>query len=197
MMNENIFNNDKFKVAFVFEAATGTSKFSSKEAIADTLVCFDADNGVITKIISINKVEDAKPIADKTKFYFSFKSSGNNPTTVLRGSIGENKSSVQSLREIIVSEFGKFNKELGEGIRESLLSETSNLNELNILNNLKNFIEKIPNAVKGAKNKFVDIVTNIFDKISAAFDKIRNMGEKMLQGIMDFFGFEFDEQDQL
>ena len=194
MMNENIFNNDKFKVAFVFEAATGTSKFSSKEAIADTLVGFDADNGVITKIISIKKMEDAKPIADKTKFYFSFKSSGNNPTTVLRGSIGENKSSVQSLREIIVSEFGKFNKELGEGIQESLLSETSNLNELNVLNNLKNFIEKIPNAVKGAKNKFVDIVTNIFDKISAAFDKIRNMGVKMIQGIMDFFGFQFDEE---
>jgi hypothetical protein len=194
MMNEKIFNNDKFKVAFVFEAATGTSKFSSKEAIADTLVGFDADNGVITKIVSMKKVEDAKPIADNTRFYFSFKSSGKNPATVLRGAIGENKSSVQSLREIIVSEFGKFNKELGEGIQESLMSETSNLNELNVLSNLKNFIEKIPNAVKGTKDKFVDIVTNIFDKITAAFDKIKKMGEKMLQGIMDFFGFQFDEE---
>jgi hypothetical protein len=183
-------------LAFTFEAATGTSKFSSKEAVADTLVGFDADNGVVSKILTIKQMEDAKPIADATKFYFSFKSTGKNPMIAMRGQIGESKSKrkIQTLSEIIVSEFGKFNKELGEGIQETLMSETSNLNELGILNNLTNFIEKIPGAVKGVKDKFVEIVKNIFEKISDAFDAIKKLGEKIIDGLMDFFGFVIDEE---
>jgi hypothetical protein len=196
MLNEEIFNSEKFKLAFTFEAATGTSKFSTKEAVADTLVGFDADNGVVSKILTIKKIEDAKPIADATKFYFSFKSTGKNPMIAMRGQIGESKrkTKVKTLSEIIVSEFGKFNKELGEGIEETLMSEASNINELNILNNLTNFIEKIPGAVKGVKDKFVDIVKNIFEKISEAFDSIKKMGAKIIDGLMDFFGFDIDEQ---
>jgi hypothetical protein len=196
MLNDEIFNSEKFKLAFTFEAATGTSKFSSKEAVADTLVGFDADNGVVSKILTIKQMEDAKPIADATKFYFSFKSTGKNPMIAMRGQIGESKSKkkIQTLSEIIVSEFGKFNKELGEGIQETLMSETSNLNELSILNNLTNFIEKIPGAVKGVKDKFVEIVKNIFEKISDAFDAIKKLGEKIIDGLMDFFGFVIDEE---
>ena len=175
---------------------TGTSKFSTKEAVADTLVGFDADNGVVSKILTIKKIEDAKPIADATKFYFSFKSTGKNPMVAMRGQIGESKrkTKVKTLSEILVSEFGKFNKELGEGIEETLMSETSNINELNILNNLTNFIEKIPGAVKGVKDKFVDIVKNIFEKISEAFNSIKKMGAKIIDGLMDFFGFDIDEE---
>jgi hypothetical protein len=196
MLNDEIFNSEKFKLAFTFEAATGTSKFSSKEAVADTLVGFDADNGVVSKILTIKKIEDAKPIADATKFYFSFKSTGKNPMIAMRGQIGESKrkTKVTTLSEILVSEFGKFNKELGEGIEETLMSEASNINELNILNNLTNFIEKIPGAVKGVKDKFVDIVKSIFKKISEAFDSIKKMGAKIIDGLMDFFGFDIDEE---
>ena len=195
IMNRELFNSDKFKLAFAFEAATGTSKFSSKEAVADTLVGFDADAGVVSKILTVKKVEDVKPIADNTKFYFSFKSTGKNPMMVLRGQIGESKKkrNYQTLSEILVTELGKYNKELGEGIQESLLSETSTLNEFNIMNNLTNFIEKIPGAVKGVKDKFLDIVKNIFEAITKAFDKIKQMGEKIIDGIMDFFGLELDE----
>lgn len=197
MLNDQIFNSEKFKLAFTFEAATGTSKFSSKEAVADTLVGFDADNGVVSKILTIKKIEDAKPIADATKFYFSFKSTGKNPMVAMRGQIGESKrkTKVTTLSEILVSELGKFNKELGEGIEETLLSETSNLNELNILNNLTNFIEKIPGAVKGVKDKFVEIVKNIFEKIKEAFDAIKKMGEKIIDGIMDFFGLDISLEE--
>lgn len=196
IMNTQIFNSAKFKLAFAFEAATGTSKFSSKDAVADTLVGFDADAGVVSKILTVKKVEDVKPIADNTKFYFSFKSTGKNPMMVLRGQIGEGKKKrkFQTLSEILVSEFGKYNKELGEGIQESLLSESSNLNEFTIMNNLTKFIEKIPGAVKGVKDKFVDIVKNIFEAITKAFNKIKEMGEKMLEGIMDFFGLAPDEE---
>lgn len=195
IMNRELFNSDKFKLAFAFEAATGTSKFSSKEAVADTLVGFDADAGVVSKILTVKKVEDVKPIADNTKFYFSFKSTGKNPMMVLRGQIGESKKkrNYQTLSEILVTELGKYNKELGEGIQESLLSETSTLNEFSIMNNLTNFIEKIPGAVKGVKDKFLDIVKNIFEAITKAFDKIKQMGEKIIDGIMDFFGLELDE----
>lgn len=197
MLNEQIFNSEKFKLAFTFEAATGTSKFSSKEAVADTLVGFDADNGVVSKILTIKQIEDAKPLADATKFYFSFKSTGKNPMITLRGQIPESKRKRKgtTLSEIIVSEFSKFNKELGEGIQETLISETSSLNELNILNNLTTFIEKIPGAVKGVKDKFVEIVKNIFEKISEAFDAIKKMGAEMIDGIMDFFGLDFNEEE--
>lgn len=197
MLNDQIFNSEKFKLAFTFEAATGTSKFSSKEAVADTLVGFDADNGIVSKILTIKKIEDAKPIADATKFYFSFKSTGKNPMIAMRGQIGESKrkTKVTTLSEILVSELGKFNKELGEGIEETLLSETSNLNELNVLNNLTNFIEKIPGAVKGVKDKFVEIVKNIFEKIKEAFDAIKKMGEKIIDGIMDFFGLDISPEE--
>lgn len=196
MLNEQIFNSEPYKLAFTFEAATGTSKFSSKEAIADTLVGFDADNGIVSKILTIKQIEDAKPIADATKFYFSFKSTGKNPMISLRGQLGEGKSrkKISTLSEIIVSEFGKFNKELGEGIQETLMSESSNINELSILNNLTNFIGKIPGAVKGVKDKFVEIVKNIFEKISEAFQAIKKLGEKIIDGIMDFFGFDIDEE---
>jgi phage-related protein len=114
----------------------------------------------------------------------------------MRGQIGESKrkTKVTTLSEILVSEFGKFNKELGEGIEETLMSEASNINELNILNNLTNFIEKIPGAVKGVKDKFVDIVKSIFEKISEAFDSIKKMGAKIIDGLMDFFGFDIDEE---
>ena len=110
--------------------------------------------------------------------------------------MGENKkrTNVKTLSEILVSEFGKFNKELGEGIEETLMSETSNINELNIMNNLTNFIEKIPGAVKGVKDKFVDIVKNIFEKISDAFKSIKEMGAKIIDGLMDFFGFDIDDE---
>jgi hypothetical protein len=196
MLNDEIFNSEKFKLAFTFEAATGTSKFSSKEAVADTLVGFDADNGIVSKILTVKQIEDAKPIADATKFYFSFKSTGKNPMISLRGQLGEGKSKkkIPTLSEILVSEFGKFNKELGEGIKETLMSETSNINELGILNNLTNFIEKIPGAVKGVKDKFVDIVKNIFEKISQAFDSIKKLGAKIIDGLMEFFGFDIDEE---
>jgi len=196
IMNREIFNNEKFKLAFAFEAATGTSKFSSKEAVADTLVGFDADAGVVSKILTVKKVEDVKPIADNTKFYFSFKSTGKNPMMVLRGQIGEGKKKrkFQTLSEILVSELGRYNQELGEGIQESLMSESSTLNEFAIMNNLTKFIEKIPGAVKGVKDKFVDIVKNIFEAITKAFNKIKAMGEKMLEGIMDFFGLAPDEE---
>jgi hypothetical protein len=201
MLNDEIFNSEKFKLAFTFEAATGTSKFSTKDAVADTLVGFDADNGVVSKILTVKKIEDVKSIADNTKFYFSFKSTGKNPMISLRGQLddkrmGENKkrTNVKTLSEILVSEFGKFNKELGEGIEETLMSETSNINELNIMNNLTNFIEKIPGAVKGVKDKFVDIVKNIFEKISDAFKSIKEMGAKIIDGLMDFFGFDIDDE---
>jgi len=206
IMNDQLFNNRQFKLAFSFEAATGTSKFSSKEAIADTLVAFDADNGVISKILTVKKVDDAKPIADNTTFYFAFKSSGKNPTIVLRGGMkdikpakelkseGKSKTKkIETLSEILVRELTKYNKELGEGIQESLLDETSTLNEFAVLNNLTKFIGKIPGAVKGVKDKFVDIVTNIFEAISNAFNKIKQLGDEMIDGIMNFFGFEFDE----
>jgi hypothetical protein len=74
------------------------------------------------------------------------------------------------------------------------MRETSNINELNILNNLTNFIEKIPGAVMGIKDKFVDIVKNIFEKISKALDSIKKMGAKMIDGLMDFFGFDIDDE---
>ena len=203
ILNKQIFNSEKFKIAFSYEAATGKSKFSSAEAIADTLVSFDADNGNISKILKLNNVEDAKPLADNTTFYFSFKSTGKNPMIVLRGQIAEPKktkseskkkrTNVKPLSEIIVKEFSRYNKVLGEGIHESLFTEGSTLNEFKVLDNLKKFIEKIPDAAKGVKDKFIEIMTSIFNSIKIAFDKIKSLGEKMIDGILDFFGFEPDE----
>jgi hypothetical protein len=70
MLNDEIFNSEKFKLAFTFEAATGTSKFSSKEAVADTLVGFDADNGIVSKILTVKQIEDAKPLQMQPSFIF-------------------------------------------------------------------------------------------------------------------------------
>jgi hypothetical protein len=181
-----IFEHNYFKTAFCFEAATGTTKFLDKNAVANLLIEFDPSKSLITKHMGINKIEDAGPLARNNKLVVSFKTSGSSPALALR-SRGLTKREMAAMtneetfsdivkQELSKSEFG--NQLLSEAAQERL-------DEFKLFDNLVSRVRGVSDAARNAAKKIYD---TIMERVKKAFDFIKRLGKKMFTALLNFLG---------
>lgn len=203
---KNFFETDiLFKKIFCFEAATGTSKFRDEKPIANLLIEFDPESGTITKNLRMLSFNDASPLANNSRFYFNFKSSGGSPSTVLRtGQIPKKELSsfsldlegvspeksvkkIETLSEIVISELSKVNPKLSESIRKTVSNEKNQLNEwdalVKLFDKIKEFSPKVIDKVKSIYNK-------IMERVRKVLNSIKTLGKNMIEALMYFLGIE-------
>lgn len=199
------FETDRlFKKIFCFEAATGTSKFAEEKPVANLLIEFDPDNGTITKNFPINSVEDAAVLANSSKFYFNFKSSGGRASTVLRtgklpkkekvlddyNTFSESESkfnNIETLSEIVKGEISKVNPKLSESITNAVSNGGGELNEWDMLVRL---FDKMKEFSPKEVRKIKSIYNNIMQRVRKVLDTIKTLGKNMIESLFYFLGVE-------
>ena len=186
---QSIFKDIYFKTCFCFEAATGTNKFSDKNAVANQLIEFDP-SGKVTAHLKMDSINDAKPLASKNSFYVAFKTSGANPqaSLVLRSKQLSKSKLIENItfRDIINEEFSK--SKLGK----TILIEASKqrIDEFALFNNL---VKGFKNVTTKIKKQVEDILQTIMDRVKEAISYIKSLGGKMFDAIMNFLGFEVSD----
>ena len=182
-----IFKDMYFKSCFCFEAATGTSKFADKNAIANKIVEFDAASGKITNHLSIQTINDASVLAAKNSFFVSFKTGGPNsmPYLALRSKKISKSQLTENitLKDIITEEFTKYN--FGEQIL--LEGDRQQLDEFQLFNKLASGLKNVSAKVK---NQVKNILSTIMKRVKEAIDYIKTLGSKMFNSILNFLGME-------
>jgi len=195
-----IFQDFEFKKIFCFEAATGTTKFSDGNAIANILVEFNPEKGEITKNLKISSKEDAAILAQNNKFYFAFKSSGVKPYSSLRTSQLSKKALknlesgqvTETLSEIVIDEIRKSNTNLYESFSKLVNESKGSINEFEMLSKL---VDKVKNFPKNVADKVKEIYTSVMERVKKAFDAIKKLGKKMIETLMYFLGIEIEKID--
>ena len=187
----SVFKDIYFKSCFCFEAATGTTKFADKKAVANELIEFNPGSGEITAHLPMKKIEDAKVLANSNSFYVSFKTGGggSKPYLALRTKkmskkqmLGED---IETFRDIVVEEFSK--SDYGMNFLNEANEEQ--LNEFQIFNKLSKGIKNVSSKIKDQAKKILD---GILKRIKLAFDSIKRMGRKMFDSIMYFLGMKVE-----
>jgi len=184
-----LFSHEYFKTAFCYEAATGAHKFIEQNAIANLLIEFDPDKGIITKDMKIVEIEDAAPLAKTNKFYVSFKTSSNKPYLALRSSQLSKKEMLGlkesfSFKDIVFTEMN--NSKFGL----QMLSEANDMQQLDEFALFNNLVNKVKNISADIKTAAKNILDKIMAKVKQAFDAIKQLGEKMFNAILHFLGME-------
>ena len=183
---EEVFKDMYFKTCFCFEAATGTSKFADKNAVANELIEFEP-SGKITAHLPMKAINDARILAAKNSFFVSFKTGGTSakPYLSLRTKQISKSKLVESVtfRDIISEEFSKYN--FGERIL--LESDRQQLDEFQLFNKL---ISNVKNVSKKVKDQVTNILSSIMKRVKEAIDYIKTLGGKMFNSILNFLGME-------
>ena len=183
---EEVFKDMYFKTCFCFEAATGTSKFADKNAVANELIEFEP-SGKITAHLPMKTINDARILAAKNSFFVSFKTGGTSakPYLSLRTKQISKSKLVESVtfRDIISEEFSKYN--FGERIL--LESDRQQLDEFQLFNKL---ISNVKNVSKKVKDQVTNILSSIMKRVKEAIDYIKTLGGKMFNSILNFLGME-------
>jgi len=168
--------NDKFKMWFCYEAATGEMKFNpDRYANATWVVEFDPKSGKNNNInqLSLGKNKPSpyiEKLAKKAKFRLSPKTStGSRVSTKLRGTTSG------SLRVTLENKEDTFHNFMQESYRkftDSILLTEEPLNELKLFNSVKKWLTDL-------KNKLMS--------------KLKELARKGLQYLLDFFQFKLDK----
>lgn len=168
---QNLFDNDQnFQKEFIFEAMTGTSKFSDATAIADTMLCIskDATNIKIESVATSSSPYVAKVVGVTTiKASYKGAKRQNEPKTITYG-YGFNT----ALR--------LYTKDLTEAANECAVAINSYNG--NILN--ENFIDFVKKAWKKLKD--------VFGKIKQFIVKAIEYIKKGFHKLLEFFEIDFD-----
>src|SRR5210317_585231 len=154
----SVFKDIYFKSCFCFEAATGTTKFADKKAVANELIEFNPGSGEITAHLPMKKIEDAKVLANSNSFYVSFKTGGggSKPYLALRTKKMSKKQildeDIETFRDIVVEEFSK--SDYGMNFLNEANEEQ--LNEFQIFNKLSKGIKNVSSKIKDQAKKILD-----------------------------------------
>ena len=183
---EKLFNSEPLmKDYFCWEAASGQTKFKpSPTGISNVIVTF-RDTGSIEDVLPLKTPEiEGRILSKGNNFYVSFKTgaASSAPYLALRSKKVKVSESYQpTLVDIIKEECEK------ERVGMQILSESveEQLDEFQIFDKL---IKKSKNVIPAIKSKAKKILSVIIKRISAAFDALKQLGEKMLDGILNFFG---------
>lgn len=183
---QSIFKDVYFKTCFCFEAATGTNKFSDKNAVANQLIEFDP-SGKVTAHLKMQSINDAKSLASKNSFYVAFKTSGANPqaSLVLRSKQLSKSKLIENItfKDIVNEEFSK------SKIGKTILMEATKqrIDEFALFNNL---VKGFKNVTDKIKKQVENILNTIMSRVKEAISYIKSLGGKMFDAIMNFLGFE-------
>ena len=183
----SLFEDQIFKQYFCWEAATGETKFKpSPNGISNKLVVFN-DTGSISNTLILDSPNKAgKTIAGKNSFYVSFKTGGSKSkpylslrTKAFRGQMTEQV----TFRDIVLDELSK--SEFGKNLL--IESNLQQLDEFQIFNKL---VTKIKGVAGTIKNKVKNIYNAIMKRVTQAFNYIKALGKKLIEGLMNFLGVE-------
>jgi len=206
----NIEKTPNFLKWYVFEAMSGYKKFSDKRSVASVCVTFDLKGGlslidVTAKGLSANLTGKPKPSAEliakskKVKLYAAWKSSGTDPYSTFRVADTSDNARVplvDSLDTIMKNELKK------DHIANSFIT---NLHE--DIEQLNDGFDMIPKVMSAIKKGLGDAATGlkkawewargffkrIIEAVKVAFDKIRDLGEQMWMGLMDFLALTLSD----
>ena len=179
----NVFADETFKSYFCWEAATGEVKFKpSPDAIANVVVKFN-ETGSIKDYLVLDSPQNAgKTLAKGNNFFVSFKTGAANskPYLALRSkNVSQIKKNIKeqvTLKQIIIEELQK----------EGMLNEDfQQLDEFAMWNKIK---AKTKDLTSKVVNRVKRIYDSVMKRISEAFNYIKTLGKKMIQGLMNFLG---------
>ena len=200
-----------FKKHFIFEAASGLTKFKAGLGTASHLVEF-TENGSISKNYSIGEVnglgsgqwsigKEIANMANQIDFYVSFKTGSKNPYSALRSKAAKqvkeeyipfkNIESMPTLRDLVF-------ETLEEDGTLLLTEENLQLDEWALIQRAFDKVKRraskmkgwVEDKVKGAMNWLKGFVELLLKKVKQALSKIVEMGKKALHALLKFFGFE-------
>ena len=200
----NFQKNPDFMKFLIYEAMSGSKKFSIPKARASVCVEFNADNGDVSKFIPItkdgkNKFTEVPSIsseiaayASTVKVYSAWKSSEGSPYSSFRISsvFGEKeKETLQStIKEVIRKD------KITNAVLRELKEEIEQLDEFAILNKVFNKLKDVGrNAINWVKN----LIKKIIKAVSKALDKIAKLGKKMFQELFDYIGMKLDSSTKI
>ena len=192
----NFEKNPEFMKYLVYEAMSGSKKFSLQKAKASVCIEFDADNGQISKFIPVtvdgkNKFGDVPNVsselasmASKVKVYAAWKSGSGNPYSSLRisSTFQKEEETLQSLVKEIVRKDNIANAVLKEEIEQ--------LDEFAVIGRV---FDKLKDVGRNAINWIKNLIGKIIKAVSNALSKIAQMGSKMFEGLFKFIGIEMDK----
>ena len=187
---DSLFQDQTFKQYFCWEAATGETKFEpSPKGISNKLVVFN-ETGSISNTLALDSPDKAgKTIASKNSFYVSFKTGGSKskPYLSLRTKgFKPNLTEQISFRDIVLDELSK--SEYGQ----TLLVE-SNLQQLDEFQIFNRLVAKVKSVAGTIKNKVKNIYNAIMKRVTQAFNYIKRLGKKLIEGLMNFLGVEVSD----
>jgi len=200
----NFEKNPEFVKFLIYEAMSGSKKFSLQKARASVCVEFDADNGNVSKFIPItkngkNKFDTEVPsispqieaYASKVKIYSAWKSGEGSPYSSLRISsrFGEKEETLQSIvKEVIRKDI------ITNAVLKELKEEVEQLDEFAIVNKVFN---KLKDVGRNAINWIKNLIKKIINAVKNALDKIAKLGKKMFEGLFRFIGMELDSKTKI
>ena len=145
------------------------------------------DTGSISSTLALDSPDKAgKTIANKNSFYVSFKTGGSKskPYLSLRTKAFKGQMTEQvTFRDIVLDELSK--SEFGKNLL--IESNLQQLDEMQIFNRL---VAKVKGVSGTIKNTVKNIYSAIMKRVTQAFNYIKALGKKMIQGLMNFFGIE-------
>jgi len=180
---ENLFKDETFKSYFCWEAATGTVKFKpSPDAIANVVVKFE-ETGSIKDFLILDSPKGAgKTLAKGNNFFVSFKTSDANSRPYLSLRSRNVRAIKKNIDEQIT--FGEIIREELE--KEGMLNESfQQLDEFAMFGKIKSKFKDVSARVVSSAKRIYDAVMK---RVSEAFNYIKTLGEKMIQGLMNFLG---------
>ena len=186
----SLFEDQIFKQYFCWEAATGETKFKpSPNGISNKLVVFNETGSISNTLILDSPNKAGKTIAGKNSFYVSFKTGGSKSkpylslrTKAFRGQMTEQV----TFRDIVLDELSK--SEFGKNLL--IESNLQQLDEFQIFNKL---VTKIKGVAGTIKNKVKNIYNAIMKRVTQAFNYIKALGKKLIEGLMNFLGVEVSD----
>jgi len=200
----NFEKNPEFVKFLIYEAMSGSKKFSLQKARASVCVEFDADNGNVSKFIPITKngknkfdtevpsiSSEVEAYASKVKIYSAWKSGKGNPYSSLRISsrFGEKEETLQSIvKEVIRKDI------ITNAVLKELKEEVKQLDEFAIVNKVFN---KLKDVGRNAINWIKNLIKKIINAVKNALDKIAKLGKKMFEGLFRFIGMELDSKTKI
>jgi len=190
-----------------YEACTGYKKFVKQLPKANIMIEFDPKRGGVTTYklgSSPSKMSsDVKKIATGVKFAVTFKTGTGNPSSSFRGIFtkgGKAKeagtqvesfleySRIPTFRELVYETLAE------DGISSKFLTEDyEQLDEFAMLAKAWKSVKNLAGNAKRAFNWLKRVLWALLDKITKAFKKIRELGERAWKGMMDFLNLEIDQ----
>ena len=174
------FQDVEFKKYFCWEAATGETKFGKgSQAVSNLLVVFNETGTIKDSLVLDSPKKAGAVIAKANNFYVSFKSGGSESKPYL--SVRTKKPSkkdfvIDSFQHIVYDEVGK------SGI---LMEGMEDLNEFQIFSRLA---KKVKGVSKQVTAQVAKIYGAIMKRLNQAFTYIKGLAEKMMEGLLAFFG---------